>query len=89
MARASEWQRFEILRNLIDSAVEDATWDIDDEVYHYLIFISEGLDEVVCYVNQSDAEQLALIENYEGWNVETATNLEDINEIAGMYFDLR
>ena len=56
MARASEWQRFEILRNLIDSAVEDATWGIDDEVYHYLIFISEGLDEVVCYVNQSDAE---------------------------------
>lgn len=89
MAKISEWSRYQLLKDLIEKAIEDAVYGYKDEVWHYLIFISDDLSEVVCFVNQSDAEQAALIEDYLDWHVETATNYEDAVEIAQNYFDLR
>ena len=91
MARASEWQRYELLRNLIATAIEDASWNGSDmdAPEEYLLFISEGLDEVVCYIDQAPEQELALIEEYDGWHVETATSYEDAIDVANMYFDLR
>ncbi|MBR3467408.1 MAG: hypothetical protein IKH15_09340 [Bacteroidales bacterium] len=89
MAKASEWQRYQLLKALFEQAIEDATWGMDEEVYHYLIFISKDEDEVIVFVNQSDAEQAALIEEYSDYDVETATSYEDAMKIAEQGFDLR
>lgn len=89
MAQLSERQRHQTLRGLLQTAIEDAAWGMDEEIYHYLIFVSEDLEEVVVFVNQSDAEQAALIEEYIEWNVETATNYDDAVGVADLYSDLR
>ena len=91
MARASEWQRYQLLKGLIETAIEDASWNGSDTdaPEEYLLFISQGLDEVVCFIDQSPEQELALIEEYDGWHVETATCYEDAVSVAELYFDLR
>ena len=91
MARASEWRRYQLLKDLIARAIEDASWNGSDmdAPEEYLLFISEGLDEVVCFIDQSPAQELALIEEYDGWHVESATCYEDAVNVAELYFDIR
>lgn len=93
MANRLEWERYNSLKNTIADAISDAVADADmddcDAPLKYVIFISENLENAVCFIDISDEQELALIENYDDWHYETATSYEDAINIANNYFDLR
>lgn len=93
MARRNEWAKYQSLRDTIEDAICDAMCDFEDDDQYtpedYLIFISRDLENAVCFLDADDATQFALIQNYDEWFCETATNYEDAINVADNYFDLR
>lgn len=86
MAQASEWQRYHMLRDLIASAIEDAVSDNDYEWYDGAITIAISPDLMEVRAGFAPWWELG---DCDGWNIETATSLEDAIGIADLYFDLR
>lgn len=89
MATRTDWARYQMLRDLIASAIEEA-WDDDNESPdEYLIAISKDLDEVHVLLDGETEEVWEFLREYDGWNIESATSYEDACGVADMYFDLR
>ena len=89
MATRTDWARYQMLRDLIAEAIEEA-WDDDNESPdEYLIAISKDLDEVHVLLDGETEEVWKFLREYDGWNIESATSYEDACGVADMYFDLR
>lgn len=89
MATRTDWARYQMLRDLISDAIEEA-WDDDNESPdEYLIAISKDLDEVHVLLDGETEEVWEFLREYDGWNIESATSYEDACGVADMYFDLR
>lgn len=89
MATRTDWARYQMLRDLIASAIEEA-WDDDNESPdEYLIAISKDLDEVHVLLDGETEEVWQFLREYDGWNIESATSYDDACGVADMYFDLR
>ncbi len=89
MATRTDWARYQMLRDLIAEAIEEA-WDDDNESPdEYLIAISKDLDEVHVLLDGETEEVWQFLREYDGWNIESATSYDDACEVADMYFDLR
>lgn len=85
----TDWARYQMLRDLIAEAIEEA-WDDDNESPdEYLIAISKDLDEVHVLLDGETEEVWEFLREYDGWNIESATSYEDACGVADMYFDLR
>lgn len=89
MAQISEHQRWRVLRDLIEKAIEEIEPEggiIEDAIE---ICISPDLSEVYATTMPWwEDERLANIIGSD-WHIETATNYEDALDIADLYFDLR
>lgn len=89
MATRTDCARYQMLRDLIASAIEEA-WDDDNESPdEYLIAISKDLDEVHVLLDGETEEVWEFLREYDGWHIESATSYDDACEVADMYFDLR
>lgn len=61
-----------------------------DEVPNEIsLAISPDLENVDCIVDPSSFELQDFIRQHEGWNIESATTIEDAIDKADLYFDLR
>ena len=86
MAQASEWQKYNLLKGLIEKEVQRVIEDNDGEWDEggITIAIRPDLEEVVAgFVPWWE------LGNCDGWNIETAHTEEEAYEIADLYFDLR
>lgn len=90
MARLTEWQMYQNLKGLIETAISDACADYDDcdVPLEYNIAISPNLDEVIVVVDD-DSALFSLIAEHRDWFIETATNYDDAVDVAEKFFDLR
>lgn len=88
MAKASEWQRYNMLRSTIESALEEAGAEENDFM---VMAISPDLDEVEILLarDMEDGDMVKFIKEHEGWNIESPTGTEDAIGIADLYFDPR
>lgn len=88
MARVSEWQRYNLLRSTIESALEEVGAEEDDFM---VMAISPDLDEVEILLarDMEEGDMAEFIKEHEGWNIEAPTSMEDAIGIADFYFDLR
>ena len=89
MATRTDWARYQMLRDLIASAIEEALDDDNESPDEYLIAISKDLDEVHVLLDGETEEVWEFLREYDGWNIESATSYEDACGVADMYFDLR
>lgn len=85
MATSLEWAQYYYLRDRIAEAVDEAIednggWD-------------DGGITVAISPDLTEARAAFLpwweLGDVDGWNIETAHGVEEADEIAGMYFDLR
>ena len=90
MARATEWMQYQQLRKLIRMAIEDAIDECGEDTENDItIAISPDLSEVYAtYAPWWDDEQLAACMNTD-WHIEHAESIDDADDIADLYFDLR
>lgn len=88
MAKASEWQKYNMLRSTIESALEEVGAEEDDFM---VMAISPDLDEVEILLarDMEDGDMAEFIKKHEGWDIEAPTGTEDAIGIANLYFDLR
>lgn len=89
MATRTDWARYQMLRDLIARAIEDAWDDENENPDEYLIAISKDLDEVHVLLDGETEEVWKFLREYDGWHIESATSYDDACEVADMYFDLR
>lgn len=86
MAQASEWQKHNLLKGLIEKEVQRVIEDNDGEWDEggITIAIRPDLEEVVAgFVPWWE------LGNCDGWNIEHAHTEEEAYNIADLYFDLR
>ena len=86
MARASEWQRYQLLKGLIETAIEDAISDngCDWDPNGITIAINPALDEV-----RAGFCAWWVLGDVDDWHIEYAKTEEEAYGIADLYFDLR
>ena len=92
MAGSKEWNRYHELRSAISEAIENAMYGCyePDEVPNEIsLAISPDLENVDCLVDPSSFELQDFIRHHDGWNIESATTIEDAIDKADLYFDLR
>ena len=89
MATRTDWARYQMLRDLIAQAIEDAWDDENESPDEYLIAISKDLDEVHVLLDGETEEIWKFLREDDGWHIESATSYDDACEVADMYFDLR
>lgn len=90
MAQATEWAQYNNLRSLIRKAIEDAEdesgIEYPEQIY---ICISPDLSEVYAtFVDWWEDDELAG-RITKDWHIELAESIDDVDEIASYYFDLR
>ena len=85
MAKTSDWQRYQMLRNIINSALEDIDAEEGDTV---TLAISPDLSEVCANVGTTPPFEDG-DEDFDGWFIETAYSYEEALSVADKYFDLR
>lgn len=89
MATRTDWARYQMLRDLVAEAIEDAWDDENENPDEYLIAISPDLDEVHVLLDGETEEVWKFLREYDGWHIESATSYDDAREVSDMYFDLR
>lgn len=90
MARASKWQRYRMLRDLITRAVEEANDNTpeDERTDYIFLAVSPDLSEVIAtYKVWWDDDRLSEA-NDKGWFIDDAP-ADDPESVAELYFDLR
>lgn len=90
MAKASEWQRYRMLRDLIARAVEETNDNTpEDERTDYIsLAVSPDLSEVIAtYKAWWDDDRLVEADR-NGWFIDEAP-ADDPESVAELYFDLR
>ena len=91
MANSVVWAQYYALKDLIAQAVDDAVEDNEGwpEGEVLTIAISPDLENVVAsFLPWWDDERFANTIS-EDWHIEHASSVEDADEIAQLYFDLR
>lgn len=84
-----DWARYQMLRDLIAEAIEEAWDDENENPDEYLIAISKDLDEVHVLLDGETEDVWAFLREYDGWHIESATSYEDACGVADNYFDQR
>ena len=89
MARASEWQRYRLLQDLIAQAIEDdMCGQLPEELTDITLAISPDLGEVYAGVDGASPFEDG-DEAFDGWYIERADSYDGAIAIADNYFDLR
>lgn len=88
MAQASEWQKYQLLRSTIISALEEVGAEEDDFM---VMAVSPDLDkvEILLARDMKDGDMAEFIKAHDGWNIESPTSTEDAIGIADLYYDPR
>ena len=87
MASSKEWTRYQLLKDLIASAVEELDDYVEGE--GVTAAISPTLDEVYATTHPSWDDEVLSEKISEGWFLESADTAEELIERADLYFDLR
>lgn len=87
MAKIKEWTRYQLLKDLIASAVEKLDDFVDGE--GVTAAISPTLDEVYATTHPWWDDEVLSEKISDGWSLESADTAEELIERADLYFDLR
>lgn len=87
MAKSKEWTRYQLLKDLIASAVEELDDYVDGE--GVTVAISPTLNEVYATVHPWWDDEVLSEKISDGWALESADTVEELMRKAGFYFDLR
>ena len=87
MAKIKEWTRYQLLKELIASAVEELDDFVDGE--GVTVAISPTLAEVYATTHPWWDDEVLSEKISEGWSLESADTAEELIHRADFYFDLR